>query len=102
MDGKISLLEKKILGENLFDMAISANLTFGTPNKNHPDTLVYAMQTLEVPPEKTIYIGNSAEDMHFAQSAGVDHLIVQREVLFSGLEHANMISGLYALRNEIR
>ncbi|MBW3021416.1 HAD family hydrolase, partial [Candidatus Woesearchaeota archaeon] len=101
MEGKIAVLEQKVLGSNFFDMAISANPKSGNPNKTKPDTLIECMRTLEVPPERTLYVGNSAEDMDFAEKAGVKPIIVKRDIDFPGMEYANIISSLYSLRNMI-
>jgi phosphoglycolate phosphatase len=53
---------------DLFDSTHCADDGHGKP---HPAMLLEAMKTLEVPPERTIMVGDTAHDMRMAKAAGV-------------------------------
>lgn len=70
--GVILLCEKYFPG--LFDMA--AGSTDAVRKKPAPDTVLSVMEKLGVPPEKTVYIGDSDVDIETAKNAGTDCISV--------------------------
>jgi len=54
---------------DLFD---STHCAEDGPGKPHPAMLLEAMKALNVPPERTIMVGDTAHDMRMARAAGVD------------------------------
>lgn len=50
-----------------FDLIVSRST--GLPLKPHPTMLIYAMNTLQISPSDTLFIGDSISDIHAAQAA---------------------------------
>lgn len=53
-----------------FDLALGQRE--GIPLKPAPDALLETLHTLSIPPEDTLYIGDSPEDVRFGKAADVD------------------------------
>lgn len=75
---------------DLFD---STHCADDGPGKPHPAMLLEAMKALDVPPERTIMVGDTAHDMRMAKAAGVYAQGVSwgfhtaEEVLAGGADH---------------
>lgn len=58
---------KSVALRNRFDASRTADETFGKP---HPRMLLELMEELEVPPERTLMIGDTTHDLQLALNAG--------------------------------
>lgn len=59
----------------LFELSIGERA--GVDRKPSPDSVNEVMKQLDVPPEQTVYIGDSEVDLATAKNAGIDSIIVE-------------------------
>ena len=64
--------------------------------KPHPDMLLKLLETLQVPKEKALFIGDGPRDEQAARRAGIDYLMV--EWGFTDHEHNNVIHSVEELQ----
>ena len=60
----------------LMDLAAGENEGTGIPKKPHPAMVLRTLETLEIPPERAVYVGDSDVDLETAKNAGLSCISV--------------------------
>lgn len=94
----IAALEVGMIGEDNFDAIILAGYD-RIKEKPHPQALEECLDAINGAREETIYVGNSDEDIVFAENAGVPSILVARGDCKITKKPSFEISSLYELRD---
>lgn len=95
-------LEIGMVGKEFFDSVVRAQLTDGIHPKPSPHGIEKCLDSLRVSNEKSVYIGNSDEDILAAKGAGVFDVLLDRNEYEFDLEKIKpslVIESLYDLRD---
>ena len=96
---KIEMMRKQNIN---FGALVITKKSHGVEPKPHPDGLIKCLAQLGSQAHKAIYVGNGAEDIEMAKSAGVlDVLLDRREYEYAGIKPAIRIRSLYDLRPHV-
>ncbi|MFA6511819.1 MAG: HAD-IA family hydrolase [Patescibacteria group bacterium] len=91
----VASLEMEKLTDAPYDYFFSV-YDSGFPAKPHPGSMQVALQKIGKTQEETVYIGNSNEDVYYAQNAEVGFIFLERkehEVAFTG----NLVAHIHSL-----
>lgn len=98
---EIADMEIELLGKNLIDAVIIAQLSRGVKQKPHPQGIEECLRELSVTNNEAIFVGNSDEDILTAKNAGVVDVLIDRKEHALKIKPSFIINSLFEIKEII-